>query len=144
MPRRAERAGPCQSGPLSLSGPWRGTAVSSQGSLVQNWCGLDSLEQGQGRATGVIKGLEHLLCEERLQELSVLNLENRGLKEILSISVDIQQVGMRKRERLWAVVPRDRTRGSRHRLKHIKFLRTGENAFFTVKVAKEESGNVCS
>lgn len=62
------------------------------------------------------------MCEERLQELSVLNLENRGLKEILSISVDIQQVGMRKRERLWAMVPRDRTRGSRHRLKHTKFL----------------------
>lgn len=62
----------------------------------------------------MIKGLEHLLCEERRKELSVLSLESRGLKGISSVSVDIQRVGMRKRERLWAVVPRDRTRGSRH------------------------------
>lgn len=74
--------------------------------------------------------LEHLLCEERLKELSVLRLESRGLKGSSSLPVDIQQMGMRKRERLWAVVPRDRTSDSGHRLKHTKLLRTKENAFY--------------
>lgn len=66
---------------------------------MQDWCGLDSLEQVQGRATGMIEGLEHLLYEERQKHLSVLSLESRGLRGISSMSVDIRWVGMRKKER---------------------------------------------
>lgn len=70
----------------------------------------------------MMEGLEHLLYEERLKELSVLSLESRGLKGRSSLSAGIPRVGMRKTERLWAMVPRNRTRDSGHRLKHIKFL----------------------
>jgi len=43
------------------------------------------LEGVQQRA---IKGLEHLMCKDRLRELGLLSLEKRMLRETLSIYIN--------------------------------------------------------
>jgi len=82
---------------------------------------MDILEQGPQRATKMMKGLEHLLCEERLRELGLFSLEQRRLKGgLIDVYKYLIPYLIRDRARLFSVVPSDRTRVSE--LKYREFL----------------------
>lgn len=83
---------------------------------------MDTLERVQWRAAEVIV-LEHLPYEEKLRELFVQPEEGSG--EISSIyiyvCVNTWRGVQRRQSQALSSVPRDKTRGHRHKMKHRRF-----------------------
>jgi len=98
---------------------------------------MDVLERVQRRAKNIIRGMEHLRCEERMSKLELLSLEKRRLWEDLIVVFQYLKEAYKKYgDKPFSRACCDRTRGNGFKLKEDRFGLDIRKNFFTVRVVK--------
>jgi len=113
-------------------------------SCIQLWSpqpkkDMELLEQVQSWATKMIRGLEHLCCEERLRELGLFSLEQAAGRPYCSLPVP-EGAYRKEGENLFSTACCNRTRSNGFKLREGRFRLDIRKKFLAMRVVKHWHG----